>query len=151
MSAEAAASLPVAFLTAEYALTHLARLQRGERVLIHAGAGGVGLAAIQVAQRAGAEIFATAGSPEKRDYLARLGVPHVLDSRSLVFADEIRERTAGRGVDVVLNSLAGDFITSGWCQKRGGVVRPRRRARRICLPVDASRSSPRITSVIRCR
>lgn len=111
IGAEAAASLPVAFLTAEYALTHLAKLQRGDRVLIHAGAGGVGLAAIQVAQRAGAEIFATAGSPEKRAYLAALGVPHVLDSRTLAFADAIRERTAGRGVDVVLNSLAGDFIT----------------------------------------
>ena len=110
-SAEAAASLPIAFLTAEYALNHLAGMQRHDRVLIHAGAGGVGLAAIQVAQRAGAEVFATAGSPEKRAFLAALGVQHVLDSRTLAFADEIRERTGGRGVDIVLNSLAGDFIT----------------------------------------
>ena len=79
-------------------------------MLIHAAAGGVGLAAVQLAQRAGAEIFATAGSPEKRAYLKSLGVPHVMDSRSLDFAGEIMEITDGRGVDVVLNSLAGEFI-----------------------------------------
>ena len=76
-----AAALPSSFTTALYALDRLARLQPGERVLIHAGAGGVGMAAIQVAQRAGAEVFATAGSPAKRAFLAALGVPHVLDSR----------------------------------------------------------------------
>jgi acyl transferase domain-containing protein/acyl carrier protein len=104
---EEAATLPIVFLTAYYALHHLGRLQAGERVLIHAGAGGVGLAAIQLAQRAGAEIFATAGSPEKRHFLDSLGVEHVMDSRSLNFVDEILERTGGRGVDVVLNSLGG--------------------------------------------
>jgi myxalamid-type polyketide synthase MxaB len=78
--------------------------------LIHAGAGGVGLAAIQLAQRAGAEIFATAGTPEKRAYLKSLGVPHVMDSRSLDFASEIMKVTGGSGVDLVLNSLAGEFI-----------------------------------------
>ena len=81
-----AATIPIAFMTALHSLVDLAGLQRGQRVLIHAGAGGVGLAAIQVAQRIGAEIFATAGSPEKRAYLESLGVPHVLDSRSLAFA-----------------------------------------------------------------
>jgi NADPH:quinone reductase-like Zn-dependent oxidoreductase/short-subunit dehydrogenase/acyl carrier protein len=110
LSYEQAAAAPVAFLTAEYAFDQLARLRAGERVLIHAGAGGVGLAAIQVAQRAGATIFATAGSPAKRALLASLGVPHVMDSRSLAFADEIAALTAGQGVDVVLNSLAGEFI-----------------------------------------
>lgn len=68
------------------------------------------MTAVQLAQRAGAEVFATAGSSEKRAFLQSLGVPHVMDSRSLDFADEIMQITGGRGVDVVLNSLAGEFI-----------------------------------------
>lgn len=107
---EEATTIPSAFLTAQYALSHLGKISAGERALIHAAAGGVGLAAVQLAQRAGAEIFATAGSPEKRVYLRSLGVPHVMDSRSLNFADEIIEVTGGHGVDLVLNSLAGEFI-----------------------------------------
>lgn len=105
-----AASVPVTFLTAHLALTELASLSAGQQVLIHAGAGGVGMAAIQLAHRAGATVIATAGSPEKRDLLRRLGVAHVFDSRSLDFADGVRDVTRGRGVDVVLNSLADDFI-----------------------------------------
>ncbi|HEX6507792.1 MAG TPA: SDR family NAD(P)-dependent oxidoreductase, partial [Chloroflexota bacterium] len=105
-----AVTIPITFLTAHYALHHLARLEAGERVLIHSAAGGVGLAAIQLAQAAGAEIFATAGSPEKRDFLRSLGITHVMDSRSLDFAEEIMRLTDGRGVDMVLNSLAGEFI-----------------------------------------
>ncbi len=105
-----AATIPVAFLTAKYALHNLARLSSGESILIHAATGGVGLAAVQLAQRAGAEIFATAGSPEKRAFLRSMGINHVMDSRSLDFAEEIMAVTNGRGVDVVLNSLAGDFI-----------------------------------------
>jgi acyl transferase domain-containing protein/NADPH:quinone reductase-like Zn-dependent oxidoreductase/NAD(P)-dependent dehydrogenase (short-subunit alcohol dehydrogenase family)/acyl carrier protein len=107
---EEAATIPVAFLTAAYALEHLAHLAEGERVLIHAAAGGVGLAAIQLARLAGAEIFATAGSPEKREYLNSLGIEHVFDSRALDFAEQIRAVTAGEGVDVVLNSLSGEAI-----------------------------------------
>ena len=106
-----AATIPIAFLTAYYSLNHLAKLSRGERVLIHAAAGGVGLAAVQLAQQAGAEIFATAGSPEKRAYLKSMRVPHIFDSRSLSFADEIMKTTGGYGVDVVLNSLPGEYIT----------------------------------------
>jgi NADPH:quinone reductase-like Zn-dependent oxidoreductase len=105
-----AASIPVAFLTTFYGLHHLARMKAGDRVLIHAAAGGVGLAAVQLAQRAGAEIFATAGSPEKRSHLQALGVAHVFDSRSLDFGNEVMNRTRGCGVDIVLNSLAGEFI-----------------------------------------
>ncbi len=105
-----AASIPVAFLTAMYALERLANVQRGERVLVHAGAGGVGMAAIQLALLAGAEVYATAGSAEKRALLTTLGVSHALDSRSLQFADDILRLTRGGGVHVVLNSLAGDFI-----------------------------------------
>jgi NADPH:quinone reductase-like Zn-dependent oxidoreductase len=105
-----AATIPSAFVTAYYALHRLGGISAGERVLIHAAAGGVGLAAVQLAQRADAEIFATAGSPEKRAFLKALGVQHVLDSRSLAFADEILALTGGEGVDLVLNSLSGDFI-----------------------------------------
>ncbi len=110
VDAETAASLPVAYLTARYGLEVLAGLRAGERVLIHAAAGGVGLAAVAVAQRIGAEVFATAGSAEKRAYLTGLGVRHVFDSRSLAFEGEVRAATGGTGVDVVLNSLAGEFI-----------------------------------------
>ncbi|HEY1618304.1 MAG TPA: type I polyketide synthase [Streptosporangiaceae bacterium] len=102
-----AATLTVAYGTAYYALCWLARLRAGERVLIHAAAGGVGLAAVRIAQAIGAEVFATAGSLAKRDFLRAAGVAHVLDSRSLEFAGQIMELTGGRGVDVVLNSLAG--------------------------------------------
>ncbi len=110
LSMEEGSSILVAYLTAHYALTHLAALQKGERILIHAAAGGVGLAAIQIAQNIGAEVFATAGSNAKRDLLTALGVPHVMDSRTLAFAGEIMESTNGYGVDVVLNSLGGEAI-----------------------------------------
>ena len=105
-----ATTIPSAFLTAYYALCRLGKIAAGDRVLIHAAAGGVGLAAVQLALRAGAEIFASAGSPEKRAYLKSLGVDHVLDSRSLEFADHVMAITGGRGVDLLLNSLAGEFI-----------------------------------------
>ncbi len=108
MSFADAASLPVTFMTAYYCLHELARLQKGETVLIHAAAGGVGLAAIQVAQWLGANIIATAGRDEKRAYLRSLGVEHALNSRTLEFADQVMDITHGRGVDVVLNSLAGE-------------------------------------------
>jgi NADPH:quinone reductase-like Zn-dependent oxidoreductase/SAM-dependent methyltransferase/NADP-dependent 3-hydroxy acid dehydrogenase YdfG/acyl carrier protein len=107
---EEAVTLLSSFLTASHALEDLAAIRPGDRVLIHAGAGGVGLAAIQIALRAGAEIFATAGSDRKRSYLRSLGVHHLFDSRTLNFAREILELTGGRGVDVALNSLADDFV-----------------------------------------
>jgi acyl transferase domain-containing protein/acyl carrier protein len=110
LSVEQAATIPATFLTAFYALDRLAQVARGERVLIHAAAGGVGLAAVQLAQRAGAEIFATAGSEAKREYLRSIGVTHVMSSRTLAFADEVMAATGGGGVDVVLNSLSGEFI-----------------------------------------
>ncbi len=107
------ATVPAAFLTAAYALRHRANLAQGQSVLIHSAAGGVGLAAVQLAQCAGAEVYATAGSEEKRAWLRSLGVQNVMDSRSLQFGAEVMRRTAGRGVDVVLNSLAGDFAREG--------------------------------------
>jgi acyl transferase domain-containing protein/acyl carrier protein len=110
LNAVQAATLPTSFLTARYTLDHLAKINRGDLILIHAAAGGVGLAAVQIAQRAGAKIFATAGSDRKRSFLRELGVQHVMDSRSLGFAREVLEITGGQGVDIVLNSLAGDFV-----------------------------------------
>jgi len=110
LSAPEAATLPAAFLTAYYAVCDLARVQPGERVLIHSAAGGVGLAAIQVARWKGAEILATAGTAGKRALLRMLGVRHVFDSRSAGFADEVRAATLGAGVDVVLNTLTGEAI-----------------------------------------
>jgi epothilone polyketide synthase D len=105
---EEAAGTPIAFLTAAYGLHRLARIRPCERVLIHSASGGVGLAAIQLARGAGAEIFATAGSEEKRAFVRGLGVDRVYDSRSLDFAEKIRRESGG--VDVVLNSLAGDAM-----------------------------------------
>lgn len=105
-----AASVPIAFLTAWHALARLADVQPGERVLIHAGAGGVGLAAIQIAKYLGAEIFATAGSTTKRDFIREAGADHVFNSRTTQFADQIRDVTGGEGIDVVLNSLPGEAI-----------------------------------------
>ncbi|WP_129305786.1 type I polyketide synthase [Streptomyces sp. L2] len=105
-----AATIPTVFLTVQHALGHLARLQPGETVLVHGAAGGVGLAALQYAQHIGAQVIATAGSPAKRDLLRLLGIEHVLDSRTLRFADEVDTITRGRGVDVVLNSLAGEAM-----------------------------------------
>jgi acyl transferase domain-containing protein/acyl carrier protein len=113
LSFEEAAALPIAFLTVFYALHHLGKLFKGERILIHSATGGIGLAAVQLANYIGAEVFATAGSPEKREFLKSLGVQNVLDSRSLNFADEILELTNAEGVDVVLNSLAGEAIPKG--------------------------------------
>lgn len=109
LSPEAAATIPVAFITAAYALETLARIRPGERVLIHGGAGGVGLAAIQIAQAAGALVAATAGSEEKRAFLRMAGADLVLDSRDAGFADLLRAEWPD-GVDVVLNSLAGEAM-----------------------------------------
>ena len=114
------ATMPTAFVSALLSFDEAA-LKSGERVLIHAGAGGVGLAAIQLAQAAGAEVFATASAP-KQAYLRALGVAHVFDSRSTAFGAEILEATGGSGVDVVLNSLTGEgFIDASLsCLVRGG-------------------------------
>ena len=113
LNAATAAGLPIAYLTAWYALHHQARLERAEKVLIHSAAGGVGLAALQIARALGAEVFATAGSDAKRAWLRSMGVAHVFDSRRLDFADEVLAASGGQGVDVVLNSLAGEAIAAG--------------------------------------
>lgn len=114
-----AAALPGAFLTASYGLCQLARLGAGERVLIHAAAGGVGLAAVQLAQRCGAHVLATA-SPAKWDYLRSLGVTHLMHSRTPDYAQEVLTATGGQGVDVVLNSFTGPFIDQNLAALRPG-------------------------------
>jgi acyl transferase domain-containing protein/acyl carrier protein len=110
---EAAATLPVVFMTAWHALRKVARLREGERVLVHAGAGGVGMAAIQIARHLGAEVIASAGSPGKRSLLQTIGVKQVIDSRRGDFAEAVLDLTGGKGVDVVLNALAGEAIPMG--------------------------------------
>ena len=113
------ASLSTAFLTAIYGLQTLADLQPGETVLIHAAAGGVGQAALQVARRCGARVFATASAAKQAGLVAQ-GVEAVFDSRSLDFADQLRSATAGRGVDVVLNSLKGDWVEASFAALAAG-------------------------------
>jgi acyl transferase domain-containing protein/NADPH:quinone reductase-like Zn-dependent oxidoreductase/acyl carrier protein len=107
LSIEQAATVPAVFLTAWYALHDLGKLKRGERIVIHAAAGGVGMAAVQVAHWIGAEVLATA-SPAKWDVVRALGVKHVASSRDLSFVAALRAATGG--ADVVLNALAGEFV-----------------------------------------
>lgn len=110
LTAAEAATLPASYLTAYHSLVDLARIDRGDRVLIHSGTGGTGLAAINIAQWKGAQVFATAGSPEKRQMLEHLGVRHVADSRSLQFVDDFRLATDKNGFDAIVNTLVGEAI-----------------------------------------
>ena len=106
-----AAAVPTVFLTAYYALVDLAELQRGERLLVHGAAGGVGMAAVQLARHLGAEVYATA-SPAKWEAVGRLGVgdDRIASSRELDFRERFLEATSGEGMDVVLDSLTGEFV-----------------------------------------
>ena len=104
-----AATIPTTFLTAYYGLHYLAVIKPGDKILIHAAAGGVGQAAVQLAQQAGAEVYATA-STGKWDFLKDSGVKYVMNSRNLDFAEQVMQLTEGKGVDLILNSLNGDFI-----------------------------------------
>ncbi|MCI4674265.1 sulfolipid-1 biosynthesis phthioceranic/hydroxyphthioceranic acid synthase [Candidatus Mycolicibacterium alkanivorans] len=113
LTTEEAAAVSTAYATAWYSLHQLARIQPGDRVLIHSATGGVGQAAIAIARHAGAEIFATAGSDDRRELLRQMGIKRVYDSRTTDFADQIRSDTDGYGVDVVLNSLTGAAQRAG--------------------------------------
>ncbi|KAA8967765.1 sulfolipid-1 biosynthesis phthioceranic/hydroxyphthioceranic acid synthase [Mycobacterium sp.] len=108
-----AAAVSTAYATAWHGLQDLARIKAGDRVLIHSATGGVGQAALAIARAAGAEIFATAGSPQRRKLLREMGIDHVYDSRSTEFAEQIRRDTDGYGVDIVLNSLPGAAQRAG--------------------------------------
>ncbi|MFI7406734.1 type I polyketide synthase [Streptomyces sp. NPDC049541] len=116
-----AASVPCTFLTAYYGLLRVANLKKGQRILIHAAAGGVGMAAVQLARHVGAEIYATA-SPAKWPLLRGLGIDedHLASSRDLEFAEKFLRSSGGRGVDVVLNSLAHQFVDASLTLLPGG-------------------------------
>ncbi|KAI1812332.1 hypothetical protein GGS20DRAFT_28144 [Poronia punctata] len=117
MSFTEASAVPLAFMTAQYALCHVARIRAGERVLIHAAAGGVGQAAIQIAQRVGATIYVTVSTGEKKALLVeKYGIDpnHCFSSRNVAFAQQVMRQTDGRGVDVVLNSLSGLALAETW-------------------------------------
>lgn len=117
MTFEVAASIPSVFCTAQYSLVQAARLKKGESILIHSAAGGLGQASIQIARQVGAQIFVTVGTPSKVDFLAeRYGIAraHILNSRDLSFAPQIMKLTKGKGVDVVINSLAGESLRETW-------------------------------------
>ncbi|KAF9883692.1 hypothetical protein FE257_003076, partial [Aspergillus nanangensis] len=123
---KAAASLPVVYITVLQSLVHKAQLKRGQTVLIHSAAGGIGIAAITIARYTGATIFATVSSEEKRAFLTKtFGIPetHIFNSRSSDFARHVRQATSGRGVDVVLNSLSGELLHTSWtCVASGGCM-----------------------------
>jgi len=111
-SFEQAASVPVVFLTAYYGLNYLGRMEEGETVLVHSATGGVGLAAIKLAQAIGVNVIGTAGTRKKRTQLRKMfGIEHVFDSRSNSFYSDVMKATEGKGVDLVLNSLTGKLIT----------------------------------------
>lgn len=117
MTFEAGASLPLAYSTAYYSLIELGRLHEDESVLIHAAAGAVGQAAVSLAQMIGADVYATVGSPEKKQALvSEYGIPedHIFYSRNLAFGNSLRNATDGRGVDVVLNCVGGDALKESW-------------------------------------
>jgi NADPH2:quinone reductase len=107
---EAAACVPIPVGTADDCLFEFGRLQAGETVLVHAGAGGVGMAAIQLAKRAGATVLATASSDEKLARLKALGLDHGINYREVDFVEAVREITGGRGADVVVDSLGGKIL-----------------------------------------
>ncbi|WP_245305563.1 type I polyketide synthase, partial [Bradyrhizobium sp. LTSP857] len=111
MSFEAAATIPLAYLTALYALQELGHIRSGDRVLVHAAAGGVGMAAVQLCRHFGAEVYGTA-SPGKWPVLERMGLDgrHIANSRDLSFETQFRSATKGEGVDIVLNALTGEFV-----------------------------------------
>ena len=124
MTLEVAASIPMVFITAYHSLFDIARLQKGETLLIHSAAGGVGQAAIILAQHLGACVYATVSSTEKQDFLVKtydIPTERIFSSRNASFASSIMSSTAGRGVDVILNSLAGPLLQESWnCIARFG-------------------------------
>ncbi len=114
------AALPVVYATAYYSLIHMVNIRPGDRVLIQAAAGGVGLAAVQLAKMAGAEIFGTVGSVAKMDYLKKIGVQHPINYQAEDLGKRIMKLTQNEGVDIILDSLGGDFIPKGMKMLRAG-------------------------------
>ncbi|KUI61191.1 Lovastatin diketide synthase LovF [Cytospora mali] len=154
MGFEQAAVMPCVYTTALLALVDKANLQKGQTILIHAAAGGVGLAAIQIAQLIGAEIYCTVGSQTKRDYLKdNYHIPdsHIFNSRDSSFLPDVLRATNQRGVDVVLNSLSGDLLTASWrCVAEFGTmveIGKRDFQRRAKLPMEAFEANRTFTGL----
>jgi NADPH2:quinone reductase len=137
---EEAACIPVAFATAHDCLFHVGRLQVGETALVHAGAGGVGIVAIQMAKRAGATVLATASSEEKLERLGDFGLDHGINYRTHEFGAEVRRLTDGRGVDVVLDSVGGPNLQESIrvLAYRGRCVSLGNAGRSGPMPIDVS-------------
>ncbi|KAI1212630.1 reducing type I polyketide synthase [Annulohypoxylon truncatum] len=117
MSFEEAATIPCVFMTSMYSLYRLARVKKGDRVLIHSATGGVGISAIQLCHHVGATVYATVGTQEKREFLkSRFGIPdeRIFSSRTTAFGKQILDHTDGKGVDVILNSLTGNLLDESW-------------------------------------
>jgi NADPH:quinone reductase-like Zn-dependent oxidoreductase/NAD(P)-dependent dehydrogenase (short-subunit alcohol dehydrogenase family) len=117
MSWSDGASVIGIFYTTWWCLDQVAKLRKGQSILVHAGSGGVGQAAIMLAQHVGAEIFVTVGSQPKKDLvMSTYGIPetHIFSTRSTTFKDGVLRLTGGRGVDVVLNSLSGELLDASW-------------------------------------
>jgi NADPH:quinone reductase len=110
MPFDKAAALPITYQTAHVALRHRAQLEPGETVLVHAGAGGVGSAAIQIAKAAGATVIATAGGSEKVEVCEKLGAEIAIDYREENFVEVVKEATEGRGADVIFDPVGGDVF-----------------------------------------
>ncbi|KAI0883761.1 reducing type I polyketide synthase [Annulohypoxylon maeteangense] len=117
MSFEEAATIPCVFMTSMYSLFRLARVKRGDRVLIHSATGGVGISAIQLCHYVGAIVYATVGTQEKREFLqSKFGIPdeRIFSSRTTAFGNQILDHTDGKGVDIILNSLTGNLLDESW-------------------------------------
>lgn len=123
VSLETAAAFPAIYMTAWQSLCEVARVRKGDRVLIQAVAGGVGTAALQIAKHLGCETFGTASSEAKLDFARAMGLDHGIDYANVDFEAEVKRLTSGRGVDVVLDSLGGEGLRKGYrCLARGGLV-----------------------------
>lgn len=143
-----AATMSVVYFTAIYSLMEIARVKKDQSVLIHSAAGGVGLASIQICRYLGAEIYVTAGSPDKRRFLAeQCGVPpeRIFSSRSIDFASGIRALSKGRGVDFVLNFLTGELLDESW-----RLVADNGESRMHLAPPDPPSPTPSLELRFRC-
>ncbi len=144
LSIEQAAAVPVPFGTADDCLFEFGRLRPGETVLIHAGGSGVGIAAIQLAHRAGATVLATASRQDKLDRLVPLGLDHGIDYVRTDFADEVRRLTDGRGADVIVDSVGGETLqrSLSCLAYRGRVITVGDAGREVPQPLDISTMRP---------
>jgi NADPH:quinone reductase-like Zn-dependent oxidoreductase len=120
------ASMQIAFLTAIYSLIDVGRLEKGNSILIHSGAGGVGIAAIQIAQMLEAKVYTIVSSDEKVQYLmSTFKIPRnqIFNSRSVSFMNDLMRETEGKGVDLILNSLSGELLHATWqCVAKWGMM-----------------------------